>query len=140
MLIGLLPVLVACGNNANNEPTQFEFNTDPSVIENSVGNIQEITVDTEEGSLNIATPPPASVSNQQLNPEHGMPGHRCDIPVGAPLSSAPAAPNMKADIQPMPAPNVAPVSTTPSEFSGKPNPEHGLPGHRCDMPVGATLP
>jgi hypothetical protein len=25
-----------------------------------------------------------------LNPEHGMPGHRCEIAVGAPLSSAPA--------------------------------------------------
>jgi len=26
-----------------------------------------------------------------LNPAHGQPGHRCDIAVGAPLNSAPAA-------------------------------------------------
>lgn len=27
-----------------------------------------------------------------LNPAHGLPGHRCDIAVGAPLNSAPATP------------------------------------------------
>jgi len=25
-------------------------------------------------------------------------------------------------------------------FSGKPNPPHGQPGHRCDIQVGAVLP
>jgi len=55
-----------------------------------------------------------------LNPEHGLPGHRCDLPVGAPLtvtaeqkSAAPAKP--------------------------KTNPQHGMPGHRCDLAVGAPL-
>ncbi len=28
-----------------------------------------------------------------MNPPHGQPGHRCDIAVGAPLASAPAATN-----------------------------------------------
>ena len=28
---------------------------------------------------------------EKLNPPHGQPGHRCDIPVGAPLNSKPAA-------------------------------------------------
>ncbi|RYZ55627.1 MAG: hypothetical protein EOO14_13010, partial [Chitinophagaceae bacterium] len=35
---------------------------------------------------------PASTGNGAavaLNPEHGAPGHRCDIQVGAPLNSAP---------------------------------------------------
>ena len=57
---------------------------------------------------------------QGLNPEHGLPGHRCDLPVGAPLtvsaeqkSAAPAKP--------------------------KTNPQHGMPGHRCDLAVGAPL-
>jgi hypothetical protein len=27
-----------------------------------------------------------------MNPPHGEPGHRCDIAVGAPLNSKPAAP------------------------------------------------
>jgi hypothetical protein len=26
-----------------------------------------------------------------MNPAHGQPGHRCDIPVGSPLNSKPAA-------------------------------------------------
>jgi hypothetical protein len=26
-----------------------------------------------------------------MNPAHGQPGHRCDIPVGQPLNSQPAA-------------------------------------------------
>jgi hypothetical protein len=26
-----------------------------------------------------------------MNPQHGQPGHRCDIAVGAPLNSKPAA-------------------------------------------------
>ena len=28
---------------------------------------------------------PAPATSQRLNPEHGAPGHRCDIAVGAPL-------------------------------------------------------
>ncbi|MBC6490472.1 hypothetical protein BC349_05815 [Flavihumibacter stibioxidans] len=34
----------------------------------------------------------APVSGGQLNPAHGMPGHRCDIAVGAPLANAGVAP------------------------------------------------
>ncbi len=84
---------------------------------------------------------------EKLNPPHGQPGHRCDIPVGAPLNSKPNA-------QPAPAqPQVTQqqividpqkaqqhTGTTEPGFSGKPNPPHGEPGHRCDIAVGATLP
>lgn len=52
-----------------------------------------------------------------LNPAHGEPGHRCDIPVGKPLNSKPE-----------------------KKLSGNLNPAHGQPGHRCDLPVGAPLP
>lgn len=31
-------------------------------------------------------------------------------------------------------------SQTAPGFSGKPNPAHGQPGHRCDLQVGAILP
>ena len=34
---------------------------------------------------------PATDGSVALNPAHGQPGHRCDIAVGAPLNSAPAA-------------------------------------------------
>jgi hypothetical protein len=37
-----------------------------------------------------ATPATTTVA-QGMNPPHGQPGHRCDIAVGAPLNSAPAA-------------------------------------------------
>ena len=77
-----------------------------------------------------------------LNPAHGMPGHRCDIEVGVPLSSP---------IQNKTAPNIqpSPVMTTPSMQqpsvqpnsigTGKSNPPHGQPGHDCAVPVGSPL-
>jgi len=32
------------------------------------------------------------------------------------------------------------TGTTAPGFSGKPNPAHGQPGHRCDIKVGDILP
>ncbi|MFH7016509.1 hypothetical protein [Flavobacterium sp. FlaQc-47] len=86
-----------------------------------------------------------------MNPSHGQPGHRCDIPVGAPLNSA--APTQ-------PVANTAQSGTTTQNFTVTPpannavpallstevatadgmNPAHGKPGHRCDIAVGAPLP
>ena len=64
--------------------------------------------------------PAVTTAGSGLNPEHGLPGHRCDLPVGAPITvtaeqkvAAPAKPKM--------------------------NPQHGMPGHRCDLAVGAPL-
>ena len=84
---------------------------------------------------------------EKLNPPHGQPGHRCDIPVGAPLNSKPAAQPAAAQqqvtqqqivIDPQQAQQH--TGTTEPGFSGKPNPPHGQPGHRCDIAVGAILP
>ena len=82
-----------------------------------------------------------------LNPQHGEPGHRCDIAVGAPLNapvtniqpnvSAPPPPassattNTNIDVQKV-LPQASPSSTAL-------NPKHGEPGHRCDIAVGAPL-
>ncbi|MCH4822311.1 hypothetical protein ML462_03920 [Gramella lutea] len=71
----------------------------------------------------------AKSSELKYNPEHGKEGHRCDLPVGAPLEKASAAntPDMK----------TSPVrlqSATP-----KLNPPHGEPGHDCSVAVGAEL-
>ncbi len=60
-----------------------------------------------------------------MNPPHGQPGHRCDIPVGAPLNSKPATPN-------------AATVNNIVVAKGK-NPPHGQPGHLCELPVGADL-
>ncbi len=96
-----------------------------------------------------------------INPAHGQPGHRCDIPVGAPLNSPPgqgaaqtSAPatqpsqggflgsgNAQAPAQQQAAPQQAmPAQETAPGMKGKPNPAHGQPGHRCDISVGQPLP
>ena len=74
-----------------------------------------------------------------LNPKHGQPGHRCDIPEGAPLNTAPAAaPANPAAPQPMVSPVVAPPATNGA--SGvRLNPPHGQPGHDCAVEVGKPL-
>lgn len=97
---------------------------------------------------------PTAVTPPGMNPPHGQPGHRCDIPVGQPLSSKPAptqqnpnqSTNQTQTIQ------IDPNSLQPGKFSvdntGKAktiktakgmNPPHGEPGHRCDIPVGQPL-
>ena len=92
-----------------------------------------------------------------LNPAHGEPYHRCEIPVGAPIDSAPqqnAAPQVPSPqmqtsttnfntnpISPsMSGPVATPVSE-PQATGPKPalNPAHGEPHHRCDLQVGAPL-
>jgi len=67
-----------------------------------------------------------------MNPPHGEPGHRCDIAVGAPLSTKPAANNAS---QPNVVTTQQPATATPPGM----NPPHGEPGHRCDIAVGAPL-
>lgn len=94
-----------------------------------------------------------------MNPSHGQPGHRCDIPVGAPLNSpvatqTPAAPAQQSGtvsqtytVTPPPSnPNVPSLLSTESANAAPVvtadgmNPVHGKPGHRCDIAVGAPLP
>lgn len=88
-------------------------------------------------------PPPinmGSVSNP--NPAHGQPGHRCDISVGAPLPPT-GAPNAAVPVQPPVQMNGTPpppvMLNTPSTAGKMVNPAHGLPGHRCEIAVGAPL-
>lgn len=99
----------------------------------------------------------AAVNNSSarpaLNPEHGQPYHRCEIPVGAPIDSAP---QQNSAPQVMPQQNTAgnnfntnpisqsmsPSAPAPVQATGpKPalNPAHGEPHHRCDIEVGAPL-
>jgi hypothetical protein len=90
-----------------------------------------------------AAPAPAAPTAKGMNPPHGQPGHRCEIAVGAPLDSKPAA---------KPATATATAPTTLPNFSQQPqpvapaaptapgmNPAHGQPGHRCEIAVGAPL-
>lgn len=95
-----------------------------------------------------------TAAKSNLNPPHGQPGHRCDINVGEPLDSPPR--NMGGAT---PMTNAKPASSQGQPFlvndaaksriaqeqgqtasSGKVNPPHGQPGHRCDINVGDPLP
>lgn len=112
---------------------------------------------------------PQTQSEVMLNPPHGEPYHRCDIPVGAPLNTAPAnttrqTTNNQAQVaapqSSVSAPSTAnnPIAPTvendnrmkssqaqnqlPANDGSKPrlNPPHGQPHHRCDIAVGSPLP
>lgn len=103
-------LVISCKNEAETEatPAETEVNTNAA--------------STTEGTT------------AALNPEHGQPGHRCDIPVGTPLDQARATNTQQSQTV---SPNVSPVWT--KDAAPAKNPAHGQPGHRCDIPVGADL-
>jgi hypothetical protein len=76
----------------------------------------------------------AQTTTEALNPAHGQPNHRCDIQVGAPLST-PAQPNLNAPQTFTPPPMEASQAVAASGI----NPPHGQPGHDCGVAVGASL-
>ncbi len=64
----------------------------------------------------VATPTPQKTA-PGMNPPHGQPGHRCDIAVGAPLNSKPAAaPAAPVQVQPTIS---APPTPAKSDTGGK---------------------
>lgn len=73
-----------------------------------------------------------------LNPAHGEAGHRCDIPVGAPLDQAASTNNVQQN-QATTSGNVSPVRVNGASNTPTKNPPHGQPGHDCAKPVGADL-
>ncbi len=114
----------------------------------------------QAGIQTVQNPAAAPVVASGMNPAHGQPGHRCDIPVGQPLSSAPAQTpqqggqrqNINVNANQGQTIQIDPNALQPGKFtvdnSGKAktvktakgmNPPHGEPGHRCDIPVGQPL-
>lgn len=154
--IGLTLSQMSCNNaadtanNTTNEPATTTMEA-PTTLEPTT------TIEGTETATPATNAPTTSTSNKSeaLNPPHGQPGHRCDIPEGAPLSTPPqqaaqhqptmADPAAQVQTATPNAPNVnvqpqMPAQQTAPGFSGKPNPEHGQPGHRCDLQVGQILP
>lgn len=88
-------------------------------------------------------PAPVKAGAAGMNPEHGLPGHRCDIAVGAPLNSPPGnaagTPQVQPAAAPAPVMTTAPASSPVPGATGKLNPPHGQPGHDCAVAVGAPL-
>lgn len=78
--------------------------------------------------------PKTNTSSVALNPEHGKPGHRCDIAVGAPLNGQPASAST-------PMPTITPTTQSSPQNAGnvRLNPPHGQPGHDCAVQVGQPL-
>jgi hypothetical protein len=90
----------------------------------------------------VIAPTPGAATNVALNPEHGMPGHRCEIPVGAPLNSpaaTQATQSQPAMQQPAASPSIEQQIKPKTSNTARLNPAHGEPGHDCNIPVGEPL-
>lgn len=120
----------------------------------AIGGQQNTAVDAPMMMPEQAAPAPqpaAANTSTALNPEHGQPGHRCDIPVGSPLNSPAngsqeittqlntAQPSATPSVQPKAATEL-PAATPASSGGKRLNPEHGQPGHDCAVAVGSPLP
>lgn len=110
-------------------------NSAPNIMNNSA------PVAPQSNTVSVNQPKPTAPG---MNPPHGQPNHRCDIPVGAPLNSKKTeaktlktTDNQTTTTAPIAAPQNNAGSTT---VAAGMNPAHGQPGHRCDIPVGAPLP
>ncbi|HRA11423.1 MAG TPA: hypothetical protein PKX31_07105, partial [Chitinophagaceae bacterium] len=133
---------LAVGAPLNSTPTKPQAPiTTPTLTNTSDISAKNATI--------VTSSQPVKPAAAGMNPEHGKPGHRCDIAVGAPLDSKPAAvkpvespviTKQEAPVTPLlPATTTPTVPTTTPVAAGM-NPEHGKPGHRCDIAVGAPLP
>ena len=140
LILAIPFVLISCKKEV--EPKE---NTTTRIIPfTEVGNQMR-----NEAAAKNATLPNSSSSSSsgattggELNPAHGLAGHRCDLAVGAPLNtSVPAKANSntvsvpKMKVTPT-VTNTTPTTPTPEGM----NPPHGQDGHRCDIAVGAALP
>src|SRR5687768_3882647 len=107
---------------------------------NSIINFDTVKSVNVNPMITVPTQSISAKSTVALNPEHGKPGHRCDLEVGAPLNSSPKAP---AQQLPSTIPNLVqssqPKLPIPAAGSGRINPPHGEPGHSCAIPVGQPL-
>jgi hypothetical protein len=116
-----------------------------------VGNQAQTQQQPMQQTAQQSTSTPAQTS-PGMNPPHGQPGHKCEIPVGEPLSSKPTANkqpqtitnvvNKKPENKPVMNVNSNNGSATIVGTTTLPgmNPPHGQEGHRCDVAVGAALP
>ena len=127
-------IVVALGS-CREQVAEYD-NTLPRVEVNSVAASPAAADSTNvtNNNINQQVAPARTAATAALNPEHGKPGHRCDIAVGAPLNS-PAASKITAPA------SSSPLLSSPgnSARSVGLNPPHGQPGHDCAIPVGQPL-
>jgi hypothetical protein len=159
-------VIISCSGDkkesqtSTEETTTVDSTSQPMMADSN--QINSIPVDMNHPDVPAGTPPaqPAAATAEGMNPAHGEPGHRCDIAVGAPLSSppgkvndAPATITSSPVSTPVPAPQnitidpqqnqtitVDPTKDQqPTITAPGMNPPHGQPGHDCSIAVGAPL-
>jgi hypothetical protein len=131
----MLSALVACDSQNSNDASVTPSGASAPVLPSANTNVAASDTNSK-----------AQAGNGQvaLNPEHGKPGHRCDIAVGAPLNSPPTnQPAITTTPPPVTNTNNNAITVTPNNNSNAVtaglNPQHGQPGHRCDIAVGAPL-
>ena len=125
-------VVVPFYQAANTQANQTVATPQPNVLYQQNGVNQNTATQTQTQTQTVAAPVKVA---KGMNPSHGQPGHRCDIPVGAPLNSPVAA-----NSAPQVVTNSGQTVTTSTVPTAKGmNPPHGQPGHRCDIPVGSPL-
>lgn len=145
----LISLLVVSCKKEETEPETTDTTTESNII------IPVASAETPTSAQEVqATEPNMMMQNNNagaINPAHGQPGHRCEIPVGAPLSTAPKEANVSKPVPTNTAPvNVPQLGATNANAAQNANanqvtppgmnPPHGQPGHTCSVAVGAPLP
>lgn len=142
--------VIAVGAPLNSAPTKANVpvqnlkpgETFPLMLANSGKNntsVSSVPVQTAPISKPTSAPIQSTASSATgLNPAHGQPNHRCDIPVGSPLNSKPTSKPLTPAQAVVPA--ATPVKANVTNSAGlKLNPAHGQPGHDCSIKVGDPL-
>ncbi|WP_250252229.1 hypothetical protein [Chryseobacterium sp. Marseille-Q3244] len=132
---------IPVGQPLNSQPAATPASQNISVGANNAIQIDPSSASPAKITMDNAKPGKTAPG---MNPPHGQPGHRCDIPVGQPLSSkpAPAQQTVQNNIQVTPTPTPAQVASQNLAMGEKPkvNPAHGEPWHSCSLKVGDPLP
>ena len=143
--------LMACNNSkpeqdlsvaplkSSNTDTTINATSTTETLPQQMPAISNNTVGTAQTTMPQSVPTGTTAAG--MNPEHGKPGHRCEIAVGAPLNSAPVKTAIAPTTITQPTTVSQPAITQPAKtITAKGmNPAHGEPGHRCDISVGAPL-
>lgn len=150
LLLGLFAtIFVAVSCKKDEKPTYLKDDTaaqQPNVATNSAPQSSLLN----QSGIQTAAPNSSVATAPGMNPPHGQPGHRCDIPVGQPLNSSPAPSAQNMTVNGNNSVQIDPNAVSPGKImidqNGKQvktapgmNPPHGEPGHRCDIPVGQAL-
>lgn len=139
---------IPVGQPLNSQPSAAPASQNITVGANNTIQIDPSTAAQAKAAMNNSTQPVKTAPG--MNPPHGQPGHRCDIPVGQPLNSKPAATTPSQSVQnniqvtptPTPAQAQAQAASQNLAMGEKPklNPAHGEPWHSCSLKVGDPLP